>query len=241
MTLIRGSPKSVPSRIAARKRSPDQINRDDQYVRDEGDGQNELAKLPGAPCAFEIFACVEQGCAVQEDGENVLLDKGRGEERPGIVVEHGRHQSQIGHDRAFLGTAGRDIQLSPSGDIVQKGKGQLADQQNARGGRDIDANRHGGQNRSKRREGSEEKQCDAMRLGARGRRKTVVTTESLEVEGAARETVLRTIRTGGGGEADGGLRQPPARPAPDWLVLWLRTMLMLNQLLLNYVFVSLAE
>lgn len=67
--------------------SPEEIEGHDGHIGQESDGEDELGKLARTPGAFEILAAVEERGQVEEDGEDVLLNKGGGQQGPGIEEE----------------------------------------------------------------------------------------------------------------------------------------------------------
>lgn len=103
---------------------PQQIERHDNHIGEDGDGDNEFGKLPRTPGTLKVLAAVEEGGQVQKDGEDVLLDKGGREEGPWIVEESQGNESQVGNNdgRSQLGFAGSGTDaanLAPSGDVVE--------------------------------------------------------------------------------------------------------------------------
>lgn len=61
-----------------------------------------------------------------------------------------RDQGEVGNDWSGLEAAGGGVKLAPAGDIVEEGKGEQADEADARGRGDIDTERHVGTRRPRR-------------------------------------------------------------------------------------------
>ncbi|KAI7968829.1 hypothetical protein EIK77_002825 [Talaromyces pinophilus] len=142
--IIGREPGSVPSNTATSHSTPKDIYHNHQSIRDESNSQDEFSKFLRTPCSFEVFPAVEHRCSVDQNCEDVLLDKGRGEDSPWIIIEHRGNKREIWNDRSALRSCGRRavIELSPSCDVIQKGERQLTDQQGARCGREIYPDRH---------------------------------------------------------------------------------------------------
>lgn len=124
--------------------SPQQIKRYDSDIRHERDSKNELGEFARTPGAFEILAAVEERGQIQEDSEDVLLDKGGAQESPGIEEKARGHESQIGHENRACFNRGisRSADLAPSSDVVEEGQGEERDETEAGDGGDIDTEGH---------------------------------------------------------------------------------------------------
>ena len=129
----------IPARRAAPKGAPNQMEGHNQGIWNQRDGDDEFGEFTGAPGALEVLAAVEERGAVQEDGEDILFDKGRGDQGPGVEDEARGDESEIGDDRGDGGFSGGGVHLTPSGDVVQQGKGEKADETGPSRGRDVDS------------------------------------------------------------------------------------------------------
>jgi hypothetical protein len=64
--------------------SPGDVDWHSDEVWDQCRNEHHLAKLFGTPCPFQVFAAEKDGRAIDEEGEDVLLDQGSRQEGPGI-------------------------------------------------------------------------------------------------------------------------------------------------------------
>lgn len=122
---------------------PQQIKRHNQHIGKHSNDDNKSRELARTPCPFQVFSAVEDGGQVEEDGEDVLFNKGGREEGPRIEEELRRNEGQVGNnDRRGQGWLPRGADLAPSGDVVEEGEGEEADETGAGCGRNVDTDGH---------------------------------------------------------------------------------------------------
>lgn len=111
--------ETIPSVILTRGGSPDEVERNDQDIGNQGHGRHEFAELAGPPSPLEVLATIEDGRGIQKDGKYVLLDKGGRREGPRIVEETGGNEGQVGNEWRGLNAASGVIEFTPSGNVVE--------------------------------------------------------------------------------------------------------------------------
>jgi hypothetical protein len=133
-----------------------QVEQEAQQVGDHSHEQDELGKLLLPPCALQVASAVEEGCAIDDQAGEVLLDDGSQGEDPGVDDGLARHDGQVGHAIAHAEQRLLDL-LDPvrvgAQDEVEQGEEDGGCQQAARDGRQVDAG-HGDGGR-----------CGAVRCG----------------------------------------------------------------------------
>lgn len=99
-------------------------------IGDEGCNEDDLAKLFGAPCSFQVSAAQKDSGAIDEEGENVLFDECGSQESPGIEDGDCRYERQIWNARlsSHLRRRSGSDQLPP-GEIVEEGQRDKEDEQ----------------------------------------------------------------------------------------------------------------
>jgi len=118
------------------------IDGNDHRIGDQDDRSNEFAELARTPCALEILPAIEDRRRVENDGEDVLLDEGRSEEGPRVIIEEGGNEGEVGNDRGGLNAAGGSVKLSPSGNIVEEGQSEQADEEDTGSRGNVNLERH---------------------------------------------------------------------------------------------------
>lgn len=134
--------RDLRSASGARHGTPEEVNWDNRDIGDDGDRGEKLAELARTPCALEILAAIEDGGGVQEDGEDILFDQGGGHQGPRVVEDERGNEGEIGNDRGDMDAADGGVKLSPSGNVVEQGEGEQADEADAGGRRNVDSERH---------------------------------------------------------------------------------------------------
>jgi hypothetical protein len=119
-----------------------QVEQEAQQVGDHSHEQDELGKLLLPPCALQVASAVEEGCAIDDQAGEVLLDDGSQGEDPGVDDGLARHDGQVGHAIAHAEQRLLDL-LDPvrvgAQDEVEQGEEDGGCQQAARDGRQVDA------------------------------------------------------------------------------------------------------
>jgi hypothetical protein len=110
-----------------------------ECVGQQRSDDQELCKLARRPGALEITASIVNGCKSDGEGEDVALDKGCCQERPGIDQRELGDQVEIGDDNLRVGCP-----LAVADGGAEDGLDAQDDEHNARHGRNIYSGRHGG-------------------------------------------------------------------------------------------------
>ena len=135
-----------------------QVEQEAQQVGDHSHEQDELGKLLLPPCALQVASAVKEGCAIDDQAGEVLLDDGSQGEDPGIDDGLAWHDGQVGHAIAHADQRLLDL-LDPvrvgAQDEVEQREEDGGCQQAARDGRQVDAGHGNGMVR-----------CGAVQCGA---------------------------------------------------------------------------
>ena len=135
-----------------------QVEQEAQQVGNHSHEQDELGELLLPPCALQVASTIEEGCAIDDQAGEVLLDDGGQGEDPGIDDGLARHDGQVGHAIAHADQRLLDL-LDPvrvgAQDEVEQGEEDGGCEQAARDGRQVDAGHGNGAVR-----------CGAVRCGA---------------------------------------------------------------------------
>lgn len=85
---------------------PGDVDDESEEIWDQRDDEEEFSEFGGAPCALEVLAAVEEGGKGDEEGEDVLLDEGGGEEGPGEDNGEGGDDSEERDGEVLVGRGG---------------------------------------------------------------------------------------------------------------------------------------
>lgn len=113
------------------KSAPSDINQDRYNVGNQRNRQDKFPEFARTPCPLQVLPSVKEGRAVDQEGEDVLLDKGRREESPRVVEDFGRNKRQVwdyrGVRTGHLHGRRQGIDCPPSRKIVEEGEGDEDD------------------------------------------------------------------------------------------------------------------
>jgi hypothetical protein len=199
-----------------------QVEQEAQQVGDHSHEQDELGKLLLPPCALQVASAVEEGCAIDDQAGEVLLDDGSQGEDPGVDDGLARHDGQVGHAIAHAEQRLLDL-LDPvrvgAQDEVEQGEEDGGCQQAARDGRQVDAG-HGdggwcgavrcGRVRVSLRQAEPDICCSCI-----GRYRRAASTKLNVGAGGSRERSRWSY--GRRGHSSSGWRRAPALHALQWL------------------------
>ena len=73
-----------------------------------------------------------------------MLDEGGRDDCPGIVIEERGDEGQVGDERRCGRSSAGGVNLSPSGNVVEQGEGEKADETDSSSRGNVNSERHVG-------------------------------------------------------------------------------------------------